>query len=91
MPEKKKHSWSKSPNYDEYNSRRWRSWALANKKQNPLCVECLKEGIATPVEATDHTKPVRDGGAMYDPNNVQSLCKRHHLIKTNQETRARKK
>ena len=37
----------------------------------------------------DHATPLQDGGSQYDMNNLQSLCRRCHQIKTNLETRQR--
>ena len=47
-----------------------------------LCVECERHpplGAATEV---DHILPIEDGGAMYDEENLQPLCKPHHSRKT---------
>ena len=33
----------------------------------------------------DHIKPIREKGAKWDKNNIQVICKQHHMIKTNQE------
>lgn len=90
LPERKGKQWSISPASGLHNSKRWRKTARLHKQQNPLCVECLKEGISNPVDHTDHIVPVRDGGDPYDPDNMQSLCKSHHFEKTMQEANSRK-
>lgn len=89
MGERPTHSWSKAKHYKFLKSAAWEKAALAHKMQNPWCVMCLDEGIYTPVQETDHIVEVRDGGALLDFNNMQSLCKRHHLIKSNAERRKR--
>lgn len=89
LPERKAAGWSKSPNAKKYKTKAWERLALAHKRDNPLCVECLKQGIRAPVEVTDHVKALRDGGAFLDWNNLQSLCRPCHLRKTNEETKAR--
>lgn len=89
-PECKESSWSVSDNYKIYNGTKWRSLALAHKRQNPLCAVCLERGIVTPVAVTDHVKAIKDGGRIYDWENLQSLCKPCHMDKTNKETKDRK-
>ena len=52
---------------------------------HPLCVECSKEGRAEPGNIVDHIKPHRGNIELfYDLSNLQTLCKRHHDIKTAQ-------
>ena len=46
--------------------------------------------IAKPVEEVDHIIEIEDGGEIWDIGNLQSLCKRHHIIKTNLEKQNRK-
>lgn len=56
-------------------------------KQNPLCVQCEAEGNVREATEVDHIKPIANGGARYDANNLQALCKHHHSKKTAQENR----
>lgn len=57
--------------------------------EHPFCVECEKEGHTRLAEVVDHITPHRGNRAlMYDPGNLQSLCKLHHDRKTQAETRA---
>lgn len=51
------------------------------RRDNYKCVDC---GAAGMLEC-DHIVPVRDGGAEYDPANLQMLCKRCHATKTQAE------
>lgn len=51
----------------------------------PICVECERRGIITPMDELDHIIALAHGGAKLDPRNVQSLCRMHHQAKTAQE------
>lgn len=58
---------------------KWRALRQRHLCDNPLCVFCLAEGRTTAGEVVDHI--VRHKGnkkLMYDPNNLQTLCKFHH-------------
>jgi 5-methylcytosine-specific restriction protein A len=61
-----------------YNSTAWRRLAAAQIKREPLCAECLKSGRVQPAEIADHIKPIADGGARLDKDNLQSLCRGCH-------------
>ena len=68
-----------------YNSAAWRKFAKAHKMQNPLCVnfdEC--GGVA---EYSDHINPISEGGAKFDLENIQSLCKKCNASKTGKQAR----
>ncbi len=85
LPERVAHAGRKKPNTDVYNGTRWRKLAITHKRANPYCVHCMERGIVTPVEVTDHTRPINQGGDMYAWDNLQSLCKRCHDVKSGQE------
>jgi len=53
----------------------------------PLCRHCKREGRITAAVDVDHIVARRDGGSD-DHDNLQSLCKRHHSIKTRAEMKA---
>ena len=72
----------KRSNYKLYNSSKWRKFSKQYKKDNPLCCECLKEGVSQPSEITDHIKPLDKGGDVWDLKNLQPLCHHHHNKKT---------
>jgi len=88
----KKNEWHK---YDDkrgtssergYNAR-WRKARLIYLGKHPLCVECEKEGKAEPGTIIDHIIPHKgDMKLFWDTSNWQGLCKRHHDIKTAEET-----
>ena len=55
---------------------------------NTLCVECEKEDRLVPATVVDHIIPHKgDYELFWDKNNWQSLCKRHHDMKTVRESR----
>ena len=61
-----------------YNSTAWRRLAKAQLKREPLCSECMRNGRVCPAEIADHIKPIADGGARLDFDNLQSLCRACH-------------
>ena len=61
-----------------YNSTAWRKLSALQLKREPLCAECLKAGRIQHAEIADHIKPIREGGARLDINNIQSLCRGCH-------------
>jgi 5-methylcytosine-specific restriction protein A len=65
---------------------------LRNYKRllNPLCEHCEKLGLIIPYHTIDHIKPISEGGAALDLENLQTLCKQCHAIKTGKETSKRK-
>ena len=60
------------------------------ERDRGLCQECLRQGRVTPVGATkfsafvDHIKPKAEGGTD-DDNNLQTLCRTCHQVKTQRE------
>jgi len=48
---------------------------------HPLCVKCMAAGHVTEAHEVDHIVPLFKGGAD-EPDNLQSLCKPCHEIKT---------
>jgi 5-methylcytosine-specific restriction enzyme A len=61
-------------------------WYVASKeylKQNPLCVDCIDEGIRSPSQCTDHEIPHKGDMALFwDRSNWRARCKHHHDVKT---------
>jgi 5-methylcytosine-specific restriction protein A len=69
-----------------YNSARWQYLRKKILFVNPLCVECEKQGIATPATIADHIRPHKGNiNLFFDPLNLQGLCKRCHDTKTSRE------
>ena len=61
----------------------WKKMRKLHLMSQPLCVECLKTGRVTAAVVVDHI--VDHKGSLllfYDTNNLQSLCTKHHNIKT---------
>ncbi|MCC7139787.1 MAG: HNH endonuclease [Planctomycetes bacterium] len=72
-------------------TQRWvrlRAWFL---RQHPLCVACRADGRAEPAVDVDHVVPVRtllaQGAheAVFDPANLQALCRPCHAAKSARE------
>lgn len=62
---------------------RWHKARTSYLHEHPLCVKCQAEGRITPATVVDHIKPHRGNyDLMWDTNNWQALCARHHNIKT---------
>jgi 5-methylcytosine-specific restriction protein A len=52
-------------------------------KKEPLCRDCLRDGRLSDATIADHIVPHRGNEELfYDPDNLQSLCKLHHDMKT---------
>lgn len=66
-----------------HNSSTWRYRVQpAQLRQFPLCCMCEAEGRVVAAVHVDHIRPIRDGGAAYDPANLRSLCKPCHSAVT---------
>jgi 5-methylcytosine-specific restriction enzyme A len=68
-----------------YNSATWKKVRLLKLQLDPLCQHCKLAGIVTVADSVDHNVPWRNGGAKLDLNNLVSLCRAHHTIKSNKE------
>ena len=68
-----------------YQSQQWRRVRKLYLEQHPLCVECQREGRITPARVVDHIKPINEGGARFDPTNLQGLCDKCHNKKSGRE------
>lgn len=65
---------------------RWRKVRAAYLRKHPMCVKCMSEGRYVQATVVDHIIPHRgDPVLMWDENNYQALCKRHHDEKTGHE------
>ena len=54
---------------------------------NPLCRGCLDDGRTVAAVELDHRVPISDGGAFWDRENWQGLCRECHEAKTAVENR----
>jgi hypothetical protein len=64
----------------------WAAYSRAFRKDHPTCGEradgtldhvhsrCVQQGLTTPAECVDHTVPVTQGGAFWDPMNHMACC-----------------
>ena len=69
--------------------RRWDRVSKIRLSREPLCRSCGKQGLVVAATESDHIMPLSQGGAKYDLDNTQSLCKPCHSRKTMNETRAK--
>jgi 5-methylcytosine-specific restriction protein A len=60
----------------------WRDFSKHYLAAHPLCRWCEEDGRVTPAVLVDHIVPLDEGGAKYDPTNLQPLDRRCHGIKT---------
>ena len=60
---------------------RWQRIRAAHLSREPLCRECSRVGIIEPATDVDHIVPLAMGGTNA-ADNLQSLCHRHHSMKT---------
>jgi 5-methylcytosine-specific restriction endonuclease McrA len=72
-----------------YSSQRWVNLRNQFIRHNPLCAHCELQGLNTPAYMVDHIKEIEDGGAVYDVDNLQSLCNPCHNTKTGKEVKKR--
>ena len=61
-----------------YTSTVWRALAAKMKRAQPFCGVCGSKARLV----ADHIVERRDGGADFDPANIQVLCHAHHQAKT---------
>lgn len=73
-------------------SRQWRDRTRPQQlMKKPYCAICWEKGKLREATEVDHITPLEAGGAPYDPENLQSLCKRCHGAKTGEENKERMK
>lgn len=72
-----------------YKTAAWKRTRITILNRDPLCKIanlCVKRyGRPVASEVVDHVLPVRQGGEMWDVNNLQGACKACHDHKTSQE------
>ena len=91
-PWKTKREPQQRKNYDTgqatYNNRLWKNMSRRHKELEPLCQVCLQADILTdsaPGNAkgvTDHMIPIIYGGSFTHQNNLVTMCKGHHNLKS---------
>lgn len=73
-----------------YHSARWKALRKKILRASPCCIKCKEDGRIVAASHVDHIKAVKDGGAIWDEENLQSLCRSCHSSKTSQEIHARR-
>ena len=62
------------------------TWNKARKmflNENPLCIECMREGVTRAGTEVDHIIPHHGNYELFwDQSNWESLCNHHHSQKT---------
>jgi len=60
----------------------WRKLSQTIAKEDPLCPDCLEEGIVNPGDGRHHIQKIIDAPELrLDRNNVMNLCDRHHAVR----------
>lgn len=68
-----------SPWHNLYNTKRWYRIRFYQLQKQPLCEFHLKRNQVVSASIVDHVTPHKgDETLFYDPENLQSLCKRCH-------------
>jgi len=66
-----------------YQTKRWREIRkIALNRDKGLCIWCFKENRIEPAVIVDHIVEIKDGGAKWDLENLQCLCRSCHNKKT---------
>lgn len=65
-----------------YHSARWQKVRALVLMREPLCRPCGKRGKAVPANQVDHIVPLEEGGAAFDLDNLQPLCRSCHASKS---------
>ena len=68
-----------------YRTPRWVETRKRKLQISPFCEECRKNGTITTGKLVDHIIPIKQGGAPYDLDNLQTLCWSCHSRKSIQE------
>ena len=66
------------PRHQFYNTRDWLKLRAAMLRREPVCRACRR----APATDVDHITPIRAGGSMTHPGNLQCLCHECHSRKT---------
>ena len=68
-----------------YKTKEWVELRKIKLRQSPFCEECKKNGTIVVGKIVDHIVPIKQGGAPYDINNLQTLCWSCHSRKSIEE------
>lgn len=86
-PKKPQSDWGGKQSSAFYRTAPWRKCRAYYFNQNPVCEICKEYGMTTPMDIVDHIVPIKQGGAPFDHENLQSLCDKHHNQKTRNENK----
>ena len=73
-----------------YSSSAWLKLRNYKRLLNPICESCAKLDLIIPFNTIDHIIPISENGEALSLDNLQTLCKQCHAIKTGKETSKRK-
>ena len=68
-----------------YHTNRWTRLSKTFRAMNPLCAECLRNGVVKSADVVDHIEPWPICEDFYDTRNLQSLCEYHNIEKGNRD------
>lgn len=87
VDKRKEYDKQRRPSYHQwYSGRQWRVLRMHCLKCNPLCAICKQHDKLTPATVVDHIISHKGNVSMFfDTNNLQSLCKQCHDVKTAKE------
>ena len=75
-----KQIWGRPEDQKIYKSARWKRVREIVLSENPLC-KC-----GQPANIVDHITPIRNGGGIWDSDNLQGLCEKCHNKKSAKES-----
>jgi len=78
--------WGNNTHRKIYDSAKWKSLREVMLDSIPLCEECSKKGIKREATIVDHIIRIKDGGPIWDTDNLQCLCRKCHNSKTAHES-----
>lgn len=91
-PQHRPQPWAtRSRHWGRGSTRQWRAFRAEHLRREPHCRACAAHGRTTPGEQVDHITPLSQGGAEFDHANAQTLCTRHHDLKTRAESALRQR
>jgi 5-methylcytosine-specific restriction protein A len=82
---------TRSKHWGKGSTRKSRAFRAEHLRRQPNCTWCAGQGVLTPGTQVDHITPLSQGGAEFDHANAQTLCDRHHDLKTRAESSARQR
>lgn len=78
--------WTKASQDGFYTSKEWIALRDYKRLLNPICERCEKMNVITPMEVVDHITPVEVSEELkLSLDNLQSLCRSCHTIKTRED------